>query len=198
MKIYLVRHGETDWNKMRKWQGHTNIELNETGINQATVLSQTIGEYSNISVIYASPLKRAYKTAEILNQSLCLEIIPRDGLKEVKLGAWEGMNYDDVAEQYPDDFKLWNSCSNDVDKKLGVETLIEVRERALSELDKLRKLTDTDFLIVGHGAWIGSLIQKLTNDVDSKKLLHVENAKLIEIEYNVERGEYRVVTDVKH
>jgi len=195
LKIYLVRHGETDWNQLQKWQGHTDIDLNETGVNQAMQLSKNIGNYPNISIIYASPLLRAYRTAEILNQVLNIEIVPRDRLKEVSLGVWEGMKYDDISEHYPVDFKLWNSRTDGMDTSLKVETLLELQNRAFSELEELRKQTPNDFMIVGHGAWISTLLCKLLNTEKRDGLIHIENASLIEIEYNEESEQYIVITD---
>ena len=195
MKIYLVRHGETDWNQLRKWQGHTDIDLNETGVNQAMQLSKNIGNFPNISIIYVSPLTRACKTAEILNRALNVEVVPRDGLKEVGLGVWEGMKYDDVLEHYPIDFKLWNSHIDGMDISLKVETLLELQNRAFSELEELRKQTPNDFMIVGHGAWISTLLCKLLNTEKRNGLIHIENASLLEIEYDKKSGQYIVITD---
>lgn len=196
MKIYLVRHGETDWNKVKRWQGHTDIPLNETGIEQANALAQTIVNYSNISIIYASPLIRAYKTAEILNQALNVEIVVRERLKEVCLGVWEGMDYENVVANYPTDYKLWCSHQEGVDPNLEVESLPALQQRALLELETLRKINTKDFMIVGHGAWIGNLLRQFLQ-LDGDRFLHIENAKLIEIKFDEESGQYHVVTDLK-
>ena len=196
MKIYLVRHGETDWNKLKKWQGHTDIELNGTGLEQVSHLAKTIGDYSNISIIYASPLIRAYKTAEVLNEVLKKEIIIRDDLKEIGLGAWEGMSYETVVADYPRDYKLWQTGDDGLDIKLNVESLPALRRRAFSELETLRKMNTEDFMIVGHGAWIGNLLRRFI-EVDEDKFLHIENAKLIEIEFDEETGQYYLITDLE-
>ncbi len=68
MKLFVVRHGETDWNVERRLQGQTDIELNENGIRQANKLKQDLNDKDcNIDLIISSPLKRAKKTAEIIS-----------------------------------------------------------------------------------------------------------------------------------
>lgn len=196
LKIYLVRHGETEWNKLKKWQGHTDIELSETGMDQVNNLADTIGDYSNISVVYASPLARAYKTAEILNEVLNKEIVVREGLKEIRLGSWEGMDYETVITNYPTDYNLWQTGAEGLDISLNVESLPVLRERAFLELEALRKMNDSDFMIVGHGAWISSLLQKLTNKTNNG-LWHIENAKIIEVHFSAETGQYYLITDLE-
>ena len=196
MKIYLVRHGETDWNKLERWQGHTDVPLNETGIEQANGLAEIIGNHSNISMIYASPLIRAYRTAEILNQTLNVEIVVRDGLKEVSLGVWEGMNYAGVLEKYPNDYELWRTRSDGLDLHLEVETLSALQKRAFLELDELRKISVSDFMIVGHGAWIGNLLREFLH-VGNEEFLKVENTKLIEMIYDETTGKYYVISDLQ-
>lgn len=89
MKIYLVRHGETDWNKAGRFQGSVDIPLNQYGIELAEITSEGMKKIP-FDIIYASPLMRAQKTAEILRRDRNIAIITDDRLKEMSFGRYEG------------------------------------------------------------------------------------------------------------
>ena len=105
MKFYVVRHGQTDWNAKGRIQGKTDIELNEIGIEQARQLKALIKDY-NIDLIISSPLKRARKTAEIINETVKCNIIFEDSLKERGYGIFEGM----IRKEINDEDELYDLC----------------------------------------------------------------------------------------
>jgi len=98
----LVRHGETQYNSEKRYQGHSDIELNENGIQQAlSILLPT-----KVDVMYTSPLKRALQTAQAIKEKHSIsELIVHEALKEKSGGKLEGMYFNDIAEQYAE---LWN------------------------------------------------------------------------------------------
>jgi muramoyltetrapeptide carboxypeptidase LdcA involved in peptidoglycan recycling len=103
MKLFLIRHGQTDWNIKGKIQGSCDIKLNVTGIKQAEELSNKILENKyKFSKIYSSPQRRAVKTAEILSKAANVEYISIEGLEEINLGEWEGLlrTYEKLGFQY--------------------------------------------------------------------------------------------------
>lgn len=97
-EILIARHGETDWNRNHKWQGLSDIPLNETGLSQALELGNSLrGE--KVDIIYSSDLKRAHKTAEIVSGILGIDRIETDQrLRERFLGKFEGWKTEDVAD----------------------------------------------------------------------------------------------------
>ena len=98
MKIYYIRHGQTDWNLARKMQGgETEKELNSTGIEQAKQTKKQIDNYK-IDLIICSPLKRARKTAEIVNEDKKCKIIYNKALEERGYGDFEGKTKDEIKE----------------------------------------------------------------------------------------------------
>lgn len=107
MKLYLIRHGQTLWNSEGKIQGKTDIPLNETGLLQAELLAEAMERYP-VTAVYASPLKRAYQTAECVAGRQGLSVIAEEGLREVDFGFWEGMTWSEIEERYPEDFALWD------------------------------------------------------------------------------------------
>jgi broad specificity phosphatase PhoE len=98
--IVMVRHGETDWNRERRFQGRADQPLHEAGRGQARDLAELLhGE--PVSAVYTSPLRRACETAEILAGNFGLRPQPLDALLEIDVGAWEGRTIDEVRATYP-------------------------------------------------------------------------------------------------
>jgi len=93
VKIYIIRHGQTDWNLLNKVQGQKDIELNKTGMMQAEQIIKEFNNY-NFDLIICSPLKRAKQTAEIINRDKNIQIIYDDALMERGLGNFEGTQSD--------------------------------------------------------------------------------------------------------
>ena len=98
--IVMVRHGETDWNRERRFQGRADQPLNEAGRGQARELAELLRR-EPVSAVYTSPLRRARETAEILAGDFGLRPRPLDALLEIDVGAWEGLTIDEVRAAYP-------------------------------------------------------------------------------------------------
>ena len=88
-RLYLVRHGQTDWNLAGKLQGQTDIPLNETGRQQAKQAKKLLGNLS-FDAVYSSPLSRAVETAQLISGHSTLQIITDERIKEIAFGQWEG------------------------------------------------------------------------------------------------------------
>lgn len=99
--ILLARHGETDWNRERRWQGLTDVSLNESGREQARALAEKL-EVVPFSAVYASDLKRAYETALVVAERKGLAVTAMRELREVDVGSWTGLSQEEVKERFPD------------------------------------------------------------------------------------------------
>jgi probable phosphoglycerate mutase len=99
--IVLVRHGETDWNRERRFQGHADTPLNDAGRAQAADLADSLTS-ERLVAVYTSPLQRAYETAALIAVRLGLDVRPLDALREIHVGLWEGLTIDEVKEGYPE------------------------------------------------------------------------------------------------
>lgn len=149
MKVYVVRHGQTDWNFERKIQGKTDIELNNTGKEQAEQIGEKIKDY-NIDLIISSPLKRAKATANIINKKIKCDIITDKALEERGLGIFEGKTVESVKDKVFDSQILDNYYSNE---QYGeVEPVQQLCNRVWNLLDKLKEeYKDKNILLVTHG-----------------------------------------------
>jgi probable phosphoglycerate mutase len=105
-EILLARHGETDWNRDNRFQGHADPPLNRLGREQAKVLAEALAG-DPVTAIYTSPLRRAAETAEIMAAAHGLRAEPVDGLREVDVGSWQGLTRDDIEGRFPEQFQRW-------------------------------------------------------------------------------------------
>ncbi|MDO9301084.1 MAG: alpha-ribazole phosphatase, partial [Anaerolineales bacterium] len=154
MKLLLVRHGQTDWNIARRFQGQSDIPLNEVGKKQAKALANRLSA-EHFDSIYSSDLQRATETAKIICKS---EWHSDLRLREVNFGDWEGLTYGEIKEKHPDTLSAWE---NDIYKNAppNGETLEGLSARVQSMLGELyAKHKDQTVLIVAHGGVLQTLI----------------------------------------
>jgi broad specificity phosphatase PhoE len=150
--VLLARHGETDDNAARRFQGHRDPPLNERGREQARALGEAVrGE--GIRALWSSPLRRAHETAQIAGRALGLEPRTDARLMEVDVGAWAGRLYEDLATDDPDLFGLWRSGSPDFRFPDG-ESLAEQGERVAEVLREIAGRAELPALVVCHGGVI--------------------------------------------
>jgi broad specificity phosphatase PhoE len=159
MKIYVVRHGETEWNAENKVCGVTDIDLTDLGIKQAKKLSTRL-ENHDIELILTSPLKRARKTAEILADCIGKEVIIDSRLIEQNYGVYEGAPRDSEEFRY--------AKSQFSSRLVTGESLFQVAHRAYGVLEDIqRKYPNKNILVVTHGSVcrvIHSFFNELSNE----------------------------------
>lgn len=100
--LYLIRHGETEWNRDGRWQGHADVPLTDQGYAQAQQLARRmVADGTQIDRIYASDLVRAFATAQQLADAFNLPVHPLPELREIDVGSWSGLTRSEIAAQYP-------------------------------------------------------------------------------------------------
>lgn len=104
--ILLVRHGETDWNQERRWQGHADRPLNDVGRAQAEELADELAS-REIAAVYSSDLARARQTAELVAGRHGLDVTLDSALREVDVGEWSGLSLEEAESRYPEGFRRW-------------------------------------------------------------------------------------------
>ena len=118
VELLVFRHGETDWNRERRLQGHTNTALNDTGKAQAKELAQVIKKHKP-ELIVCSDLLRAQETAKIVNEDLNLPLVISSELRECMLGLAEGLLFDEIIKRFgADSWDRWLSVKEE-DKDFG-------------------------------------------------------------------------------
>ena len=104
--LLLARHGQTDWNAERRWQGHTDRPLNEQGRTQAEALAERLAE-TRLDAVYASDLARARDTAAVVAAAQGLEVRALPELREVDVGSWAGLTKPEAEARFPEAFARW-------------------------------------------------------------------------------------------
>ncbi len=135
MRLFLVRHGETSWNRAEIFRGRIDVKLNEHGVEQARRTAAILSAL-NLAAVYSSPLSRALETARYIAEPHGLPVIVEDGLTDLDYGKWQGLTHEEVKEQYVDLYRLWNTAPHKVRFEEG-ESLEDVRRRALEALDRI-------------------------------------------------------------
>ncbi|WP_244832936.1 histidine phosphatase family protein [Clostridium sp. BJN0001] len=158
--ILLIRHGETLWNAAGKFQGCTDIALSERGIEQAKLLKKRLnGEFD---AVYASPLKRAYKTAQILAEDTSKEVIIEPNIKEINFGNWEGLSIKEIENEYNEDFNIWRKDKEEARFGSGE---ISIKNASLRASACVRKIAEDNkgktVVIVAHGGVIKAALINL-------------------------------------
>lgn len=159
-RVFLIRHGETEYNVQGRFQGSKDINLTESGIAQAHQLKERF--QNKFDYIFSSPLTRAYETAKVLASVNNTEVVIVDNLREINFGEWEGLTAKEVVETYPDAYELWKNdeingplCGGDVSMKLagirGEKCIMDIAE----------KHPGSKIAIVAHGAIIRCAIAEI-------------------------------------
>ncbi|MDF2881781.1 MAG: histidine phosphatase family protein [Clostridiaceae bacterium] len=183
MKLFLIRHGQTDWNIQGKIQGSHDTELNQTGIEQAELLSKKVVELNyKFSKIYTSQQKRAMKTAQILSCTVKEDCIPIIGLQEVNYGEWEGLCWREIQDKFPEEYQQWYNHRRYTRPPKG-ESYDDMLKRVLTVLHKIVNENSSDVAIVTHGAVIMSLQCYLTNTpFDEMTKFKTDNTSITEFD----------------
>ena len=200
--ILLARHGETEWNAIRRVQGWTDIPLSEKGLAQAEALAGRLSRVP-LAAVYSSDLSRAAQTAAPTAARLGLTVLTVPELREKGFGEWEGLTQADLERDYPE---LWHRYHvlRDLDALVpGGETWPQVRERlsvALGRILAAHPGPDEAVLLVGHG---GSgrmvILEALQAPLPTLLRLHLDNASLSRLDFRGS-GDSRVVllNDTSH
>ena len=157
LRLYFMRHGETVWNTERRYQGMTDIELSEEGLRQAECAAK---RFKNIKIdkIYASPLKRAMKTAEKIAAEKGLEIISEDDFREIHFGEWEGKTVPELTEKYGESYTNFIREPHKYGFP-GEGSVENVINRIKPGIDRLIAEDEGNVLIVSHGGIIRLMIR---------------------------------------
>lgn len=179
--IFLIRHGETDWNRSGRWQGHADIPLSQVGREQARALAQRLlGEGAFFDHLYASDLCRAFETAQLVGQALNIPVQPFPALREIHVGSWSGLTKAEIIERFPgafsDFFHSHDGESLDVfDRRVG-EGVLELARRHPGER----------LALVTHGGTIRGILRYLYTQQGSGEppSVHLGNTSITEIYFD--------------
>jgi phosphoserine phosphatase len=152
--ILLARHGESDWNASRRWQGHADRPLTEKGREQARALAERLS-HVELDAVYSSDLRRAADTGAEVAQAQGLGLVEQPKLREVDVGSWSGLTRAEAEERFPEGFARWREGFPGWDDG---ETYEEMTERVLGAvLGIARRHEGGRVLVVSHGGPIRAI-----------------------------------------
>ncbi len=151
-EVILVRHGQTEWNRMQRFRGRVDIPLNATGRVQAKSIARRLARRGIPATIFASPLGRCVQTAKAIAAATGAQVQILEGIVDLDSGDWQGLTPDEVEKRYPDMYRTWLSAPQDARIPRG-ETLDHVRARAVAALEQCtERHTGQRIVLVSHDA----------------------------------------------
>lgn len=199
LRLYMVRHGQTNWNSEGRLQGHTDIPLNEEGLRQAESIGRRLSRIE-LSAVYSSDLQRAAQTARAIADFHGLEVTATPYLRESCLGEWEGLTADEIVAR--GDEQLWNDYRKDSTayRPPGGEPYQQVWDRLMVVRDLIVGAHPKGHVaVVGHGGSMRALLSDaLGSDIRSIRRMSLDNASLSIIERSHNRVIVRLLNDTSH
>lgn len=185
--IYLIRHGETDWNRAGRWQGHADIPLSEDGRKQARALAQRLlDERVRFDHIYASDLSRALETAQIVAAPLHMPVHPLTELREIDVGGWSGLTRAEIVERFPGAFTTVFHAPDGETRELFTERVAVVLLRLAVQHPGER------LAIVTHGGAVRAMVRSIYERHDhDQSVPFIGNTSITELAFD--DGAWRVL-----
>jgi probable phosphoglycerate mutase len=151
IRVFLWRHGQTDWNVAQRLQGASDIELNDAGLEQVQVAAKKLAKRLEPSpLIVSSPLARARDTAAVLAHECEVDFTLDPRLAERAYGEWEGLTLEERSDRFPGELNRWRA--GDEPRVSGYEGHVALGERMIAALEDHAAAADTDLVLVSHGS----------------------------------------------
>lgn len=192
--LLLVRHGQSEANLGDVFIGHTDANMTELGVQQAKRTANYIAQHYNVDYVYASDLKRAFRTGQEIAQKCGLDVIPDKQLREINAGEWEGITFTELDVRYSADYELWKaniglSCCT------GGESVKELSERILDRLTDIAQRHEGKTVAIGTHATAIRAMQCLLNGKPLSEMNEIpwsSNASITEVIYK--NGSWHVIS----
>jgi 2,3-bisphosphoglycerate-dependent phosphoglycerate mutase len=189
--LFLIRHGETDWNLQKRIQGHVDIPLNDTGLQQAKRVAERMRS-EPITALYSSDLQRARHTAECIARHHGIEVQLDERLRERNYGLLEGLTREEIDQQFPN----YQASNHAVP---GQEPLESVRQRALKFLSHIASQHPGERVaVVSHGGWINAVLHVLSKGRAGTGVTRLGNTSITTLICHGESWEIVSIGEMNH
>jgi broad specificity phosphatase PhoE len=196
--LYLARHGETEWNRQGRCQGHCDVPLSDHGRRQAEHLGRRLADL-RLDAVWASDLSRAAETAGIVARTSRqrVEVVQAPGFREMDYGDWEGLRFEEIAGRFPEELAAYHATADGAPP--GGESPTAVAARARATFDSLWSPHLRRVLLVAHGVVLKALALSLLGaDPALRQFLVLENAALAKLRYGQAPPRLLVWNDTCH
>lgn len=198
--LYLIRHGRTDWNAQRRYQGQTDTKLDDEGRRQADLLARRLAA-SDVAfdALYSSDLSRTMETARPISAATGLAIHPTPALREMAFGVVEGLTYDEMTARYPEQVSAWFADPNY--PLAGGERYDDFSARLAGFITGIRQThLGQTVILVTHGGPIREILRQVFGlPMEQRWVFSTENTSLAELKL-YENGQARLIrlNDICH
>ena len=198
-ELIFIRHGETDWNRARRFQGCIDIALNATGLEQARHTADRLQD-QRLAAVYSSHLGRARETARPIAEALGLAVAIEPELRERSYGAFEGQTHDELLRNHPEAYQRWRDRVPDYELPGGGESLVALRARVFEQMHRLAKRHAGQTVVaVTHGGVLDSIYRIASGlAADEPRRFELNNASINRIGWNGEQFSVLGWGDVSH
>jgi broad specificity phosphatase PhoE len=198
LRLIVLRHGETDWNREGRYQGCIDTRLSQEGRRQAETASRALAR-RRLAAVYSSPLSRAGETAEVIASPHGLQVRRDPAFAEICHGLWEGLTVEEVGSEFPDLYATWRESPQTVTMPNG-ESLAQVSERVLGRLERFKAdhAGETVCLVTHGSPFRLLLLDALGCSLDRFWVFHCASTGMSEIEYEDGRAVLRLMNSVAH
>jgi broad specificity phosphatase PhoE len=191
--IILVRHGQTEWNRVERFRGRADVPQNETGLAQAEATGLRIRGEWQPSAVYSSPLSRAVRTAEAIAKHFDLLVKIHTGLADIDYGEWQGLTPDEVQDRWPAMLHTWYHQPEEAIIP-GGETLAQLRSRGMSAVTELSALhAEQTIVLVGHTV-INRIILLGVLGLGNERFWHIKQDTCAINIFEAEKGDFVLVS----
>ena len=182
MRIFLSRHGQTDWNVKGLFQGVTDIPLNDVGIGQAQALAESMMG-SGVKRVFTSELSRANLTGQIVADKLGIPCEKIPGIQEIGLGIWQGYTWEEIQKKWPEVAYRWTQEPLTFCMENG-ETYQHLIDRFVAAIHKILRENQEDVMVVSHGGCLHTIFCVM-DGVELKNMQNdgvIPNARAVELD----------------
>ena len=200
-ELLLVRHGQTDSNLQGRWQGWDGVPLNQQGEWEAALTARRLAQTEEaIAALYASPLRRAWQTAERIGEALNLRPVPHDGLKEMNFGRISGITLEEFQERYSDLHRRWTDKMDLSFAFPGGEQRAQFFQRVGEAIEGIvERHPDQKVMVVAHGGALRAcLVHYLPDEFSQWWTYELGNCSLTRLEVRDGRAKLLVLDDRTH
>lgn len=197
-KIYLIRHGQSEWNKLYKIQGQKDTKLTDIGKQQAMNLGDRLIK-ENIDIIYSSDLERAYITANIISKMINKPVVPNVSIREIGFGPWEGLSLAEIKKRFNKEYSIWLNEPHKLNLE-GAENLQILKDRAMKFVNQvINENKGKNIAIVSHSATLKIIILGLLGiDISFYKNITLSNVSLSIVECRDYNNVLTLLNDTSH
>jgi len=205
-RLLLVRHAQTDWNADGRFMGQRDIELSAIGLRQAEAVGRRLAR-ERPQAIYTSDLKRAWQTAEQIHRAIAVSCAPdqppallaEPALREMSFGAWEGLNYQQITTEHPEELQAWKTDYLNYAPP-GGENALQMLERVFSaHMQIAERHPEASVILIAHGGTLQALLARLLDlPIERMWQLHISNTGVSEVELHPAGAILNLFNDTCH